>query len=436
MSAPTVPRIVARPRATDGQLEFWWAAPVSGAPITGYTLACPALSISNSYDGSAGYASVSGIPNKTDVTFTLTATNANGTGPAATFRTVQCGTLPYTSAVAAVTASTISTSIALVTWTPSSLTTQAQTKWYVIRAIPSNFPVTPSTVKSGFGTDTARYINFLSANTTYQFLIKSINDVGWAGAGLYTSSITMPSGYIPPFTPALISGLQIWLDANASSNFTFSSGSNISSWLDRSGKALNTTNTAGTPVYSTINGTSAVSYPTGTVVMTCGTSTFNMATASTFSAFGMVNFTNGAASALANIMNCGNVALLRLFTSGNGSNTLGYQTNANDFALNYFVNGTYSTNAAPKYITLNTAFQFSGINQANNVTATIRLSDLQFSRGWIGYYNEIIFYSGAVNPVARQALEGYLAWKWNRVGDLPASHPYKSAAPNGFSPLS
>jgi hypothetical protein len=150
----------------------------------------------------------------------------------------------------------------------------------------------------------------------------------------------------------------------------------------------------------------------------------------------MVNYTNGAASALANIMNCGSQSLLRLFTTGNGSNTLGYGTNANDFALNYFVNGTYSTNAAPKFITLNTAFQFSGINQANNITGTIRLSDLQFSRGWRGYYNEIILYSGAVNPVARQVLEGYLAWKWNRVADLPAGHPYKSAAPTGFAPLS
>jgi hypothetical protein len=436
MSAPTAPLIVARPRATDAQLEFWWAPPASGAPITNYTLACPALSISNTYAGTVGYASVTGIPNKTDVTFTLTATNANGTGPAATFRTVQCGTAPYTSAVATVTATAISTSIALVNWTPSSLATQAQTKWYVIRAIPANFPITPSTVQSGFGTDTQRYVNNLSANTSYQFLIKSINDVGWARTGLYTSTISTPEGYIPPFTPTLIPGAQIWLDANASSNFTFSSGSNISSWLDRSGKSQNTSNTAGTPVYSTINGTSAVSYPTASVIMTCGTSTFNMVTASTFSAFGMVNYTNGAATGLANIMNCGNVSLLRLFTNGNGSNTLGFGTNANDFALNYFVNGTYSTNAAPKFITLNTAFQFSGINQANNVTATIRLSDLQFSRGWIGYYNEIIFYSGAVNPVARQVLEGYLAWKWNRVADLPAGHPYKSAAPTGLSPLS
>jgi hypothetical protein len=150
----------------------------------------------------------------------------------------------------------------------------------------------------------------------------------------------------------------------------------------------------------------------------------------------MLNFTNGAASALANIAIIGNYAAVRLFTTGNGSNTMGYATNANDFALSYFVNGTFSTNASPKFITLNTAFQFSGTNQSQAGSGNFFLTDLAFSRGWVGYYNEILLYQGSINPVARQVLEGYLAWKWNRVADLPAGHPYKSAAPTSQSALS
>jgi hypothetical protein len=115
---------------------------------------------------------------------------------------------------------------------------------------------------------------------------------------------------------------------------------------------------------------------------------------------------------------------------------LGHTTNPQDFSLNYFVNGTASTNAAPKYIALNTPFQFFGINQAAPYTGTMTLSDPQYGRGMIGYYNEVLFYSGAITTIQRQVLEGYLAWKWGRQADLPVGHPYKDAAPTNGSPLS
>jgi hypothetical protein len=150
---------------------------------------------------------------------------------------------------------------------------------------------------------------------------------------------------------------------------------------------------------------------------------------------GMVNYTNGAASGLANILSWGNSQELRLYTTGNGSNTVGYATNANDFSLNYYVNGTASINASPKFITLNTPFQFFGINQAATLTGSMTLSDPAFGRGWIGYYNEVLFYSGALTTVQRQVLEGYLGWKWGRQADLPVGHPYKNSAPYSTSPL-
>ena len=434
MSAPSAPNIVARPRVSSEKLEFWWAPPTSGAPITAYTLACPALSISTSYDAAARYASVTGIPNQTDVTFTLTATNANGTGPAATFRTVQAGAPPYQYSVTSVIASTCGQSTALVTWSPSSITTQAATKWYVIRSMPANFPITPSTVQQANYYDTSRFMFNLSANTTYQFLIHAINDVGWARPGMYTSSILTSGG---TFSPGLIPGLQIWLDASSPSNFTFSSGSNISVWSDNSGKGQNTSNVSGTPVYSTMNGTLAVYFPTNTTQMRCGTSTFNLVPVSTLSVFGMVNYTNGAASALANIYGM-SIAYVRIGSASlsNTSNVLGSNTNANDFALSYFVNGTVSSTASPKYLTLNTAFQFNAINQTNNTTSGFFLSDPSFSRGMVGYYNEVLVYYGAIPTIQRQVVEGYLAWKWGRQADLPAGHPYKNIPPNQQSPLS
>jgi hypothetical protein len=37
--------------------------------------------------------------------------------------------------------------------------------------------------------------------------------------------------------------------------------------------------------------------------------------------------------------------------------------------------------------------------------------------------------SGSYTTADRELLEGYLAWKWGLEGNLPAGHPYKSAAP-------
>lgn len=48
---------------------------------------------------------------------------------------------------------------------------------------------------------------------------------------------------------------------------------------------------------------------------------------------------------------------------------------------------------------------------------------------WFGTVSEIIVYTTSLNNSQRQAVEGYLAWKWNLVGNLPASHPYKRWPP-------
>lgn len=46
-----------------------------------------------------------------------------------------------------------------------------------------------------------------------------------------------------------------------------------------------------------------------------------------------------------------------------------------------------------------------------------------------GHIAEVVYYSKVLSPSDLAKVEGYLAWKWGRVGDLPAGHPYKSALP-------
>jgi hypothetical protein len=45
-------------------------------------------------------------------------------------------------------------------------------------------------------------------------------------------------------------------------------------------------------------------------------------------------------------------------------------------------------------------------------------------------YCEFILYDSAITlPLQQQQVEGYLAWKWGLVGNLPATHPFKNAPP-------
>jgi len=49
--------------------------------------------------------------------------------------------------------------------------------------------------------------------------------------------------------------------------------------------------------------------------------------------------------------------------------------------------------------------------------------------GWCGDLAEVLIYTTALTTAQRQQVEGYLAWKWKLVGNLPAGHPYELFPP-------
>jgi hypothetical protein len=53
------------------------------------------------------------------------------------------------------------------------------------------------------------------------------------------NNVFLNSKYASGFSPQVIPGLALWLDAADQSTFTFSSGSNISQWNDKSGNGRN-----------------------------------------------------------------------------------------------------------------------------------------------------------------------------------------------------
>lgn len=206
MSTPSEPQIVPRPRAFDQSLQFWWAAPLSdgGSPITGYVLECAAIAYSEAIVDTSGMYIVTGLTNGTDYTFTIYATNTNGNGAVATFRTVQpCTQIGAPTAVSVSIVSTMST--ATVSWTNPTSLGGGTHRYNNARAVPQD--LTSPIIQGLLPTTTSGTVSGLDPYKAYRFQARSFNDAGWSHEeqGL-TSSFYFIS------TPKDISGLRLWLD--------------------------------------------------------------------------------------------------------------------------------------------------------------------------------------------------------------------------------
>ena len=92
-------------------------------------------------------------------------------------------------------------------------------------------------------------------------------------------------------------------------------------------------------------------------------------------------------------------------------------------------NGRFNTTASQvfKNGTSYLAGNLSAAQGANGITiGAARLGAFGFLTGKVA---EVIVLNGLATTEERQLLEGYLAHKWGLAANLPAGHPYKSAAP-------
>ena len=64
----------------------------------------------------------------------------------------------------------------------------------------------------------------------------------------------------------------------------------------------------------------------------------------------------------------------------------------------------------------------------NSVTG-IEIGGFANVSNWTGYLHEFLLISQALSPLHRQQVEGYLAWRWNIVSQLPSTHLFKNASP-------
>lgn len=221
------------------------------------------------------------------------------------------------------------------------------------------------------------------------------------------------------FNPRQIEGCALWLDAADPTSFTFSSGSNISQWRDKSGNGYNATTISGTPTYSSNSVlfsnsrmdtglSSSVNTETAFMVLnTPGTGDGSVlgAPAAGYRSFQISS----------NVMYIVKRDIVVNLTStsnlpANTTTLLSYNTSS-ALWMNGSANGTGTA----------TAFNTGG--------TTTRIGNDSRAFAYNGRIMEIIVYQQTLSTYQRQQIEGYIAWKWGLQSILPSTHPYKKISP-------
>lgn len=234
------------------------------------------------------------------------------------------------------------------------------------------------------------------------------------------------------FVPTQIAGCQLWLDASDTSKFTFTSGSNINTWIDKSASGLTATYDGTPPVLTTFNGYNAIQF-SGVNNFTTGTLSAGVldSTGSTFFAVATITDTNAESlysNAAAVIATASPERAIR-FNGGNCLYTI------NNSVLRGFPNDYTSgvkcfvDTAASFYVYQNGSNVYSNLTA---VTYSAQTTSTYFQIGnwgashFIGYLNEIIVFNRALPDVHRQQVETYLSQKWGLNSLLPTNHLVKS----------
>ena len=255
--------------------------------------------------------------------------------------------------------------------------------------------------------------------------------------GIKTSSINSPTS---------IGGLALWLDAADASTLTLS-GSNITSWNDKSGNGNNATAT-GTPTYNTagLNSRPATAfngscYFQGNVSITGQTLTCFAVGSFVNSGGGDQRFVSLAATGQADWNSASRVAAI--FNQGSTTTIASYRNQPATFPRHSHSYGTPFI-ACSVYDGTNGYIYVNGLPgnvQASYASAgTFAISKYCIGEqvsvtGEIirngGFVSEVLTYTTALTTVQRQQVEGYLSKKWgvSLVMSLPFTHPFYSIRP-------
>lgn len=302
-------------------------------------------------------------------------------------------------------------------------------------------PYINGSVASGSGTPSSYTINGLTAGTQY-----TVNMVANIAASITAITTTTSS-----LLPTSVNGCAIWLDAADTSTITYSSGSKISQWNDKSGNGYSVinVNTPYQPTYGSnlLNGKGGIQLsPTGYLYQYANNIPLFSSSAATTVFFVAKNDSSPPSSGWSvfntlYLNSAGNNEVARYHLSFAVGTTPGVSVWSNNVnkgqstvsvaaGANAIIGTSISSTST--VISVNgTSSSYAGVTlpNANDPNTFFIIGDTRniYIRDIVVY--EMIGFNVQLSTSDHQKMEGYLAWKWGLQTSLPSNHPYYSVAP-------
>ena len=266
------------------------------------------------------------------------------------------------------------------------------------------------------------------------------------GGGLRTAIFQTLNNY--SFSVQSLPNLVLWLDAADTTTISFSSGSNVSQWRDKTTNLFHAT-PAGTVTYNSVNRSMNLTLGSGRFSGPINIQGYNTSgIALSFFAVATVRavYTGGGNSRLIQFTDNTNIdfsspSAIAYSMGGSGLMQIVRNTQfvglASVLATNqFFLTSCIANTSGNTLINVNGAISGGFFNSNTTITNTNTMTryfigtGIQFPDSWTGSINEIIVCYATLPLLQRQQVEGYLAWKWGLEASLPASHPFRNAPPS------
>ena len=223
-SPPGAPTGVAAVAGLGSATVSWGLPPDGGSPITSYKVTPyigPVAQASTTITGSppATSATITGLTNGTAYTFTVTATNAIGPGPASTASAAVTPTAPTAPAAPTGVSAVAGNATANVSWTAPSNGGSPITA-YTITPFIAGVAQSATTI-TGSPPVTSAAITGLANGTAYTFTVTATNAIGSGPASAPSAAVT-PTGPTVPAAPTGVSAVA----GNATANVSWTAPSN------------------------------------------------------------------------------------------------------------------------------------------------------------------------------------------------------------------
>lgn len=276
------------------------------------------------------------------------------------------------------------------------------------------------------------------------------------------------------FTPTQISGCALWLDGADPNNTGIPPANNasITTWVDKSGNGRDfTTGVSPSFIRNSRNNLGVVRFASGNYLQSASVALFSSASSGGSFFFIFQTTSNEGQKFLLTYQN--QVSGTYCQTESEIGIDTGNTTGSGNFGIH---RGCSYASIAPANTIANSTYYMMGLllltsgNSPSNVNIYQNANSLSVSNDNIGYYNagsypngnnsrrlilgarslvgnpspdgfftgdiaEVIWFSGPLSDTERQQIEGYLAWKWGLVANLPSTHPYKSTPLYQLPPL-